>query len=285
MTPLRPGTLVTMSRASTSKSQMLHNKEGYDTFRQWLTISTYLFLKPLFYVLFTVLDTLDFFISDSSALLEAMDPSKIAKNQVKSVSSGELCRLGAQQISQLKPRLDENKVRFVAIGLEELGVEDFVKGEFFKGELYIDLKKECYKKMGFRRLNVFTLFPSLFGKKTRDVLSESKEKGIDGNFAGDGWQNGGALVVNKGGRALLQFRQESPGDHVDPNDVLKALGIEGTIDVNQSAAEPVAECSDDACALPPKKPVVECNDEACAMPPKKPAVECTDDACALPKKS
>ena len=29
-------------------------------------------------------------------------------------------------------------------------------------------------------------------------LLKSKDKGIDGNFAGDGWQNGGALVVDKG---------------------------------------------------------------------------------------
>ena len=43
------------------------------------------------------------------------------------------CRLGARQLSTLKPRLDANNVRLVGVGLEELGVEEFVKGEFFKG--------------------------------------------------------------------------------------------------------------------------------------------------------
>ncbi|GFS18015.1 prostamide/prostaglandin F synthase [Elysia marginata] len=193
--------------------------------------------------------------------------------------------MGAQQISQLKPRLDENKVRFVAVGLEELGVEDFVKGEFFKGELYIDLKKECYKKMGFRRLNFFTIFPSLFGKKTRETLSQSKEKGIDGNFAGDGWQNGGAFVVDKGGKALLTFKQESPGEHVDPNAVLKALGIEGAVETHPPEGA-AAECNEEACALPTKKPTEPvCTDDACALPSKKSAEPvCTDDACAMPEK-
>lgn len=176
-------------------------------------------------------------------------------------------------------------MRFVAVGLEELGMEAFVKGEFFKGELYIDLKKECYKKMGFRRLNVFTIFPSLFGKKTRDTLSESKEKGIDGNFAGDGWQNGGALVVDKGGKALLTFKQESPGEHVDPNDVLKALKIEGTVKI-EAPQEAAAECTEEACALPPKKSTEpECTDGVCTMPQKKnKVIECSDDTCSsLPK--
>jgi len=160
-----------------------------------------------------------------------------------------LCRLGAQQISQLKPRLDANNVKLVGIGLEELGVEDFVQGEFFKGDLYIDLKKECYKKLGFRRLNVFTMVSSLFGKKTRETFSKSKEEKIDGNLQGDGWQNGGAFVVAQDGKALLAFRQESPGEHVDPNEVLKSLGIEGTVEVEAPAE---AACDNGACALPKK---------------------------------
>lgn len=43
------------------------------------------------------------------------------------------CRLGAKELSTLKPRLDANNIGLVGVGLEELGVEEFVKGEFFKG--------------------------------------------------------------------------------------------------------------------------------------------------------
>ena len=32
---------------------------------------------------------------------------------------------------------------------------------------------------------------------------------------------------------MLSFKQENPADHVDPNEVLKALGIEGHVDVEK----------------------------------------------------
>lgn len=150
----------------------------------------------------------------------------------------------------MKPRLDEANVRLVAVGLEELGVEEFVQGGFFKGELFIDSGKDCYKKLGFRRMNVLTAIGSLFGKKTRETSSKAKEENVGGNFAGDGFQNGGSLVIEKGGKAVLTFRQEGPGDHVDPNDVLKALGLEGGVEV---AAAPGDGCDSGACALPKKK--------------------------------
>lgn len=42
---------------------------------------------------------------------------------------------------------------------------------------------------------------------------------------GDGFQNGGALVIDKNGKVLLEYRQEDAADHVDEKDVLKALGL------------------------------------------------------------
>lgn len=159
-----------------------------------------------------------------------------------------MCRAGAQQISQLKPQLDANNVGLVGVGLEELGVEEFVKGGYFKGDLYIDSGKDCYKKLGLRRLNVFSLIPSLFSKKTRETASQTKKDNIEGNFAGDGWQNGGSFVIDSAGKALLTFKQETPGEHVDPNDVLKSLNIDAKVTV-----KPVeADCDSGACALPPK---------------------------------
>ena len=72
---------------------------------------------------------------------------------------------------------------------------------------------------------------------------------------------------------------------MDPNDVLKALGIEGKVDI-QEPGNSTANCDDNACALPSKKSTQpECTDDACAMPEKKPVPVCTDDACALPPKS
>ena len=46
------------------------------------------------------------------------------------------CRIGAKQLSALKPQLDANNVRLIGIGLEELGLEDFQKGGYFTGGRY-----------------------------------------------------------------------------------------------------------------------------------------------------
>lgn len=43
------------------------------------------------------------------------------------------CRLSAKQLSLIKPQLDANNVRLVGIGLEEVGLEQFIQGDFFNG--------------------------------------------------------------------------------------------------------------------------------------------------------
>lgn len=113
----------------------------------------------------------------------------------------------------------------MGVGLEELGVEEFVKGEFFKGELFIDTKKQAYKALGFRRLNIFNVLPAILSKKAREFNERTKKEKIPGDMKGDGFQNGGTLVVGQGGKLLLAFKQESPADHVDNEEVLNALGL------------------------------------------------------------
>ncbi|XP_076472556.1 prostamide/prostaglandin F synthase-like [Babylonia areolata] len=81
--------------------------------------------------------------------------------------------------------------------------------------------------MGFRRLNFFSMFPAIFSKASRTAYSKAKEDKLGGDLKGDGMQNGGLLVVEKGGKTLLSFKQESPSDSVANAEILKALGIEG----------------------------------------------------------
>ena len=49
------------------------------------------------------------------------------------------CRLAAQELSLLAPRLSQENVRLVGIGLEELGVEEFVEKKFWAGGMIIFL--------------------------------------------------------------------------------------------------------------------------------------------------
>lgn len=113
----------------------------------------------------------------------------------------------------------------IGVGLEELGLEEFQEGKYWSGELYIDQNQKCYQDLGYKRLGFFSAIGSVLNKKGRDQLSEAKSKGISGNLKGDGMQTGGTLVIAAGGKVLLNYSQEVPGDHVNPEDILKALNI------------------------------------------------------------
>ncbi|XP_052819834.1 prostamide/prostaglandin F synthase-like [Mya arenaria] len=120
------------------------------------------------------------------------------------------------------------------------------------------MKKEAYKALGFKRLNIFNLWPSIFGKKSREMNSEAKKNDVGGNMAGDGMQNGGVLIVEKGGKLLLSFKQENASDHVENSEVLKALGLsaeDGASSGGEKGAEggatggPKVVCEEDVCRL------------------------------------
>ena len=38
----------------------------------------------------------------------------------------------------------------IGVGLEKLGVEDFIAGKFFNGDLFIDEGKKSYQALGFK---------------------------------------------------------------------------------------------------------------------------------------
>jgi len=58
-------------------------------------------------------------------------------------------------------------------------------------------------------------------------------------MAGDGYQNGGALVVGKNGETLFHFVQEGAPDHASNLDLLKALNIEPIPDPIPTAESPL----------------------------------------------
>lgn len=40
---------------------------------------------------------------------------------------------------------------------------------------------------------------------------------------GDGYQNGGLIIVEKGGKLLYSYRQENPADHPHNDEILKVF--------------------------------------------------------------
>jgi len=131
--------------------------------------------------------------------------------------------------------------------LEELGVEEFVEGKFFDGELYIDEKKEAYQALGFKRIGFFGAIKSIFTGKAKELMDEAKKDKMGGNLKGDGYQNGGTVVVAAGGKVLFSYVQDQPYDHAETSDILKALGLKADNQQDTAAAASNVKCDQDAC--------------------------------------
>lgn len=170
------------------------------------------------------------------------------------------CRVAAKELSLLAPQLSQSGVRLIGIGLEELGVEEFIQGKFFDGELYIDTDKKSFKALNFKKLGVLSMVPALVAKVAREALRKGKELGVKGDMKGDAFQTGGLLVVaGRGESVLYEFKQDNPADHAENSAILLALGLEalavGTgaeMDGEKKKQDMKVGCGD-ACALPPKK--------------------------------
>lgn len=115
----------------------------------------------------------------------------------------------------------------------------------------MDEGKQTYQALGYKRYSWLSIWAALLSRICRATASEVGARGwlggsrqaplpsplppgslqasarnIRGNLAGDGLQNGGLLIVKKGGESvLLSHREEVPGDHVANDAILGALGI------------------------------------------------------------
>lgn len=150
----------------------------------------------------------------------------------------------------MRPQLDAANVKLVGVGLEELGVEEFVKDKYFDGDLYIDATQQCYKDLGYKRVGYLSGIASLATKEVRDTAAAAKKENISGNLKGDGFQTGGTVVLQQGGQVLLSYEQKGFADHVALSDVLKALGIEAKKDADAAAGGAMPVCNDDVCQMP-----------------------------------
>lgn len=92
--------------------------------------------------------------------------------------------------------------------------------------MYVDEGKKSYRDLGYRRFNLFSIWTALISRISRAAISESRRQNISGNLSGNGLQNGGLLIVDRGGsKVLLNHREETPGDHVANDSIVQSLGI------------------------------------------------------------
>ena len=79
------------------------------------------------------------------------------------------CKAGALELSKTFVKLHKdypNRLRFVGVGVEELGYEDFLKEGYFQSDLYVNRGKTIYKAMNFQKLFIL----SCWGFCTRKIF-------------------------------------------------------------------------------------------------------------------
>lgn len=116
-------------------------------------------------------------------------------------------------------------MRFIAIGFDTRFVQPFVEGQFWKGELYVDSEKEAYNALQLPTFSWWDLAKYVISAKWRTKYSEIKERGLTNDMKGDGFQNGGAMIVDKGGKLLYEYRQEDASEQISSEEIFKALNI------------------------------------------------------------
>lgn len=137
------------------------------------------------------------------------------------------------------------------MGLENLGAEEFVAKRFLAGEVYVDEKQNCYKDLQFKRFGLLSALKTIFFNAiSKKALSDAKQKKINGNLSGDGLQNGGLLVVRKGGELLLFHKEEVPGEHCPNETILRTLGVSevDSVATSEEKTEQVKELQEEAAA-------------------------------------
>jgi hypothetical protein len=86
------------------------------------------------------------------------------------------CRQGAKELSTLTPVLAAHNIKLVGVGLEELGVKDFVDGQYFNGDLYVDVGKKTFKDIGYKQTGYLEMIAAFFSKPFRDATAKVRNK-------------------------------------------------------------------------------------------------------------
>lgn len=137
-----------------------------------------------------------------------------------------LCRHNAAILSRCKTALEAKGIRFIAVGPEHEGMEEFVAEGYFAGEVYADPNRACYKALKLKRGSLL----SLLSHRVRTLIATAANLGIKGNMKGDLKQLGGLFVMSPEGdkghcKVTLEFRDAFFGDAVDTVFMFQALGI------------------------------------------------------------
>lgn len=109
---------------------------------------------------------------------------------------------------------------------EALGVGEFQSTYWGDKPLYLDVNLAFYQALGDRKLPIFkTLFRNPFAlyRGYKDLGERMKNKKIDGNLAGEGFVQGGVMIVAPGGVELVYEYKEETGSLLPLDEIEQAI--------------------------------------------------------------
>ena len=86
---------------------------------------------------------------------------------------------------------------------------------------------EVYKELQYDEMSFLEILRQWWNKSKWSATVEKAHKlGLKQNFKGNPYQNGGLVIVDKGGEIIFNYKQKYIAEFIDNEDILKALGIE-----------------------------------------------------------
>ncbi|KAJ9087956.1 hypothetical protein DSO57_1027975 [Entomophthora muscae] len=136
-----------------------------------------------------------------------------------------LCRYEARVLSNYKSEFDRLNVKMIAIGFDEVGLDEWVKGKFWDGDLYIDPELNIYNHFGLKKMGLARGLLSLFSSDFSKKMKLAEKLGVGGNYTkGNGFIMGGTYLIDKGGKVLFEFKQENALEYPSLKSIIKAAG-------------------------------------------------------------
>jgi hypothetical protein len=141
-----------------------------------------------------------------------------------------LCREHGLQLSELAA---ENKLDGFGLfgviketGVDDMGLSDFYE-KHFKYPLYRDVNLDFYRAFGDGKITDSWTWSTIFNpfKIARDVKQMGKrlkEKGLEGNFKGEGMKTGGIIIFDNNFQPKYMY-PEITGRPLDTDDILAAV--------------------------------------------------------------
>jgi hypothetical protein len=134
-----------------------------------------------------------------------------------------ICRMGALEYSEVKNYLDKkyglDVVGFYGVGFEFNGYQKFRDKGYFKGKLFIDEGKTLYQSLQYSGKSVKAVLKMGSWKN----FKKAGDKGLTGDYHGDGFQLGGSMIVAPTGNVIFHRKQEYYGDDPTGEEVFECI--------------------------------------------------------------